>query len=84
MEIEKLAKAFEDQFFKHFSQITQHNQHGQPQIYQAEDLTVTTSKARYDECKHATMLVLENIKKFNLTWMALAVLVFVAIVVDIQ
>jgi hypothetical protein len=48
VEIDKLAKAFEDQFFKHFAQITQVNQSGQSQIYQAQDLTVTSSKAKYD------------------------------------
>lgn len=51
VEISKLAKAFEEQFFKHFAMITQMKQDGQTQTYQADSLSVTTSKDRYDYCK---------------------------------
>jgi hypothetical protein len=44
VEIEKLATAFENQFFAHFAQTTQTRADGQKQTYQADSLTVTTSK----------------------------------------
>ncbi|MFM7854988.1 MAG: hypothetical protein ACKO96_24450 [Flammeovirgaceae bacterium] len=46
--IQKLSAAFEQQFFAHFDQTTQIKADGQTQIYQADSLTVTSGKQKYD------------------------------------
>ena len=83
VEISKLAKAFEDQFFKHFAMITQLKQDGGTQTYQADSLSVTTSKDRYDLCKKETFEAVKNFQRYCWCWLGVSIVVFVALILDV-
>lgn len=83
IEISKLAKAFEDQFFKHFALITQSRNNGQKQMYQADELTVTKGKDKYDSCKITTFTAVARLQLYLWVWLFLSVIAFIALLIDI-
>lgn len=83
VEISKLADAFEDQFFSHFAQTNQTKSDGQTQTYQADNLTVTTSKVKYDKCKSDTLSAINSLRKLSFLFMVITTLLLAVVVTDI-
>lgn len=52
-------------------------------MYQADDLTVTKGKERYDNCKIGTFTAIGRLQTYLWLWLFLSVLAFIALLIDI-